>query len=113
MPRAAGKPRPLSEGEELMALHIRAERLPAPEREHVFHPTRKWRFDFAWPAPYRIAVECEGGIHSGGRHVRASGFKADAEKYNEAALLGWRVLRFATEQVRDGTAIATLKRAFA
>lgn len=113
MPSANKVPAAKSEGEELMALHIRIEKLPSPEREFAFaRPERKWRFDFAWPAPRRIAVEVEGGTRGNGRHVRHAGFVNDAEKYNTATILGWRVLRFTTDQVRDGTAIATLKRAF-
>lgn len=48
-------------------------------------------------------IECEGGIHSYGRHNRASGFIADCEKYLEAALLGWRVIRLTGEQINAGT----------
>lgn len=29
-------------------------------REHRFHPTRRWRFDFAWPDE-KVALEVEGG----------------------------------------------------
>ena len=65
----------------------------APEREYRFHPARKWRFDFAWPAQ-RVAVEIEGGLWNGGRHGTALGMLADMEKYNAAACLGWLVLRF-------------------
>ena len=99
-----------SEGEELMALHVRAEKLPAPVREFRFAPPRQWRFDFAWPEQ-KLAVEVEGGIFTKGRHSRGSGMLADMEKYNRAALLGWRVLRFFTDQVRDGSAIAVVKEA--
>lgn len=61
--------------------------------EYRFHPTRRWRFDFAyWPA--KVAIEIEGGVYSRGRHTRGSGFVADCEKYNAAAELGWTVLRF-------------------
>lgn len=62
-------------------------------REHKFHPIRKWRFDFAIPQ-YLIAIECEGGVWSGGRHTRGLGYSKDCEKYNNATLLGWRVLRY-------------------
>jgi very-short-patch-repair endonuclease len=96
----------------MLNLHIRAEKLPTPEREFRFHPKRMWRFDFAWPGK-RIAVEVEGGVYSGGRHTRGKGFVADTTKYNAAALLGWRVFRFPTDMVRNGTAIKTLKEAFA
>ena len=63
------------------------------EREYRFHPERKWRFDFANPH-MKVAVEIEGGAFSGGRHTRGAGFVADCEKYNQATVLGWRVLRY-------------------
>ena len=66
--------------------------LPAPVMEHRFDLVRRWRFDYAWPA-HRIALEVEGGIWTGGRHTRGAGFLKDCEKYNRAAVLGWRVLR--------------------
>lgn len=66
--------------------------LPAPMAEYRFHPERRWRFDYAWPAQ-RVALEVEGGVWTGGRHTRGAGFLGDMEKYNAAALLGWRVLR--------------------
>lgn len=78
--------------------------LPAPTCEYRFHPTRKWRFDFAW-CEYKVAVEVEGGVWSRGRHVRGQGFIDDCEKYNAAAALGWRVFRFPGSQVEDGTAL--------
>ena len=66
------------------------------EMEHKFHPTRKWRFDFAW-VDLKIALECDGGQFKtgGGRHNSDS----DREKLNNAALLGWRVVRFSARQI--------------
>ena len=61
--------------------------------QHKFHPTRKWRFDFAWP-DLKLACEIDGGIFSRGRHVNPRGFIADCEKSNEATRLGWRLFRF-------------------
>lgn len=58
-------------------------------REHRFHPTRRWRFDFAWPSQ-KLGVEIDGR----GRHQTVAGVRADCEKMNEAIRLGWRVLRF-------------------
>jgi len=66
--------------------------IPMPLTEYKFHPTRRWRFDYAWPA-YRLALEVEGGIWVGGRHNSPTGFFKDLEKYNAAAILGWRILR--------------------
>lgn len=65
---------------------------PEPEQEYRFHPTRRWRFDFAW-VDARVAVECEGGTWTRGRHTRGGGFEKDCEKYNSATAMGWRVFR--------------------
>jgi very-short-patch-repair endonuclease len=74
--------------------------IPMPIREHKFHPTRKWRFDFAWP-DQKIAIEVEGGLFlaGGGRHNRGASMKGDMEKYNEAACFGWSVLRYTPDQL--------------
>src|SRR5262245_38382799 len=74
-----------------------------PVREHVCHPTRRWRFDVAWPE-VGIAAEVEGGTWTGGRHTRGAGFESDCEKYNEAGVLGWIVFRFTAAMVRSGAA---------
>ncbi len=71
---------------------------PALEREFRFHPTRKWRADFAH-IPSCTLIEIEGGIWIRGRHTTPRGFTADAEKYLEAALAGWRVLRLVDTQI--------------
>jgi len=91
----------MSGAERLLLLHLRAAGLPEPVREYRFHPSRKWRFDFAWPAAM-LAVEIEGGSWIAGRHVRGRGFEADCEKYNAAVLLGWRILRFTPAMVECG-----------
>lgn len=78
--------------------------IPAPEIEYLFHERRKWRFDFAWPAQ-KMAVEIEGGTWIQGRHTRGAGFQDDCEKYAEALLLGWRVLRVPTDWVTSGIAL--------
>ena len=98
------------------------------EREFKFHPTRKWRFDYAFP-DRKIAIEIEGGtfgrvvvcnncgsrvmrtlkdgsavpVREGGRHNTGAGFEADLEKYNEAAILGWRVVRVSAPMILDET----------
>ena len=71
---------------------------PALQSEFRFHPTRKWRADYAH-IESRTLIEVEGGAWVGGRHTRAAGFVADAEKYLEAALGGWRVVRLVGSQL--------------
>jgi very-short-patch-repair endonuclease len=94
-------PKELSVGEETFAVQCGYYKL-RPEREYVFHPKRRWRFDFAFP-DRKLAVEVEGGM--GGRHQRRAGFEGDAYKYNDAAKLGWFVLRYTTAMVTRGDAI--------
>ena len=112
----------MSKLEATLALHLKALKLPAPVKEHRFHPTRQWRFDFAWP-DLMLAAEVEGGTESHGqkrtirgkvitvksRHLTPSGFREDCKKYNEAARLGWRVLRFSGAMVNKGEAVQTIK----
>lgn len=102
----------VSKWEELLARQIAADKLPAPVREYRFHAGRRWRLDFVW-LEQALAVEVEGGIFSGGRHTRGAGFAADSDKYNAAVLLGWRLLRFTDRQVKDGSAVATIRAALA
>ena len=78
--------------------------------EHRFHASRRWRFDFAL-VPLGIALEVDGGVWTGGRHVRPKGFLRDTEKLNEASLSGWIVLRVTPQQVVDGTALSLVLRA--
>lgn len=47
----------------------------------------------------RTLIEIEGGIYIQGRHNRAAGFIADTEKYLEAFLAGWAVVRLAAAQI--------------
>ena len=81
--------------------------------EHKFHPTRKWRFDFALP-DYKLAIEIDGGafLPFGGRHGRGLGMVKDCEKYRAAADLGWRVWRFSPKCITTDfikTTIQTFK----
>jgi hypothetical protein len=78
--------------EKLFFALLRADRLPLPEAEYRFHPTRRWRLDYCWPAQ-GVALEIEGGVWIGGRHNRASGYVKDMEKYNAWAARGGRLLR--------------------
>lgn len=99
----------MSQLEETLLLHIRASGLPEPEREVQFH-ARKWRFDLCWPEQ-RLAVEVDGGLRVYGRHQRPEGYERDAEKLNEAAIAGYRVLRFTRGMIERGLAVQQLARA--
>jgi uncharacterized protein YecE (DUF72 family) len=87
--------------EERLARFLVRAQLPAPVRELRFAPPRLWRFDFAWP-DRQIAVEIEGGVFVRGGHSRGVDFTDDCEKYDIAALLGWRVYRFTVKQFESG-----------
>jgi very-short-patch-repair endonuclease len=73
---------------------------PPLEREVKFHVSRRWRADFAHLAS-RTLIEIEGGIFlpGGGRHSRGAGYAKDAEKYLEAVLAGWTVIRLTERQL--------------
>ena len=78
--------------ERSFALWLKQTALPVPVQQFYFAEARSWRFDFAWP-DRRVAVEIEGVTRAGGRHQRIEGFLSDAEKYETALLMGWRVYR--------------------
>jgi hypothetical protein len=78
------------------------------EAEYRFHPTRKWRFDYAVPH-MMIAIEIEGGIFPSrnvrgemvtGAHVRGKHYQSDLDKYNSATFWGWSVFRFSVQDVK-------------
>lgn len=106
-----------------------------PVAEHLFAleaAGRRWRFDWAW-IDQRIALEVEGGyamqarckcgqaahcracgrpVMGGGRHTRAAGFLEDMDKYNTAAILGWRVYRQPTKAIASGGAVRLMAEVF-
>ena len=96
-----------SKGEETLALHLKALNIKY-EREFKFCESRKWKADFHI-LESKLLVEVEGGIWSGGRHTRGSGYIKDLEKYNEVSKLGYTLLRFSTEQVVSGKAIKEIQ----
>ncbi len=117
----------MSKPEEILAFHMKALRMGPFERQYKFHPTLKWRFDFAWPE-HKVAVEVEGGVSHAklvspkgtpiiGHHIHPEGFEHDCCKYNEATLLGWRLIRVTPRMVgsmrRGGSATEYIRRALA
>lgn len=93
----------MSAPEELFALQLRAVGIQV-EREFKFHSIRKWRADFAIPSKM-LLIEIEGGLFINGRHNRGKGMINDMDKYNNAALLGYRILRFSPAMVKSGDAL--------
>lgn len=74
-------------------------------KEYLFHPDRKWRFDYAIPS-HKVAIEIDGAVWTMGRHNRPEGYINDMEKLNTAASMGWLVLRFTTD---DRLKVSTLR----
>ena len=79
------------------------------KEEMEFHPIRKWRADFCITSA-KLLVEIEGGGFVAGRHGRGAGLRSDCEKYAEAMILGYRVLRVVPDQVKDGTALGWIEK---
>jgi hypothetical protein len=99
--------------------------LPEPEPEYKFC-SRGWKFDWYWqdrPFCPAVALEIEGGIFGKGKpcstckrrpvgaHTSIANMLRDVEKYNEAAILGIKVIRCIPKAVKDGTVFITLRRA--
>lgn len=81
-------------------------------KEVKFHPIRKWRFDWALVrSKKQIAIEYDGGVFTGGGHVRGMIFSSNCEKLNTAALMGWTVLRFTAPMIRAGMHETMIKEA--
>src|SRR5262245_12547573 len=90
-----------------LAAQIKLAGLREPIREYRFNPSRRWRADFAWP-DRRLLLEVEGAVFVNGRHTRGKGFTADIEKYNQAVLDGYKVLRVTPEHIKRGYALGLL-----
>lgn len=84
-----------------------------PVAEYRFHKTRRWRFDWCF-VENKLALEVEGGAwkKGGGRHNRGKGFIADMEKYNEAAIYGFRLIRVTPQQMESGEVVNIIQRFF-
>lgn len=97
--------------------------LPAPVAEYRFAKPRRFAFDYAWPDA-KVALEVEGGLYgigkpdpfTGRRRVAGHGsiqrLKSDMEKYNIAAMHGWRVLRCTVQEFERGDAFQLVCNAF-
>lgn len=102
----------MSEPEDLLAFQLKAVGIPF-EREVAFAKPRLWRADFVIGGSSLLLIEIDGGTWTGGRHVTGQGHAADAEKRNEAVILGYRPLTFTPDQVKSGVALQTIEKALA
>ncbi len=86
--------------------------IPEPLCEYQFDESRKWKFDFCWLAWPRVALEVEGGAYRGQGHRSVGVFLRNMEKYNEAAIAGWRLIRCTWDDVlKTGKVYPLIKRA--
>lgn len=121
-------------GHHLRVMELAHDRWPSFVEELRFAPPRRFRFDFA-SKEVMVAIECEGGgysrqvrcnhcgqlivrilksgqiakVYEGGRHNTGKGAENDMEKYNLAAFLGWTVLRYTGNMIKDGSAILQIE----
>lgn len=98
-----------SDLEAIYLWQVYAAGLPEPVREYKAIPTRRYHYDFAWPAR-KLLVEIQGGIWTRGAHARGAGIERDYEKTNLAMLAGWRVLQFSGGMVKSGEALEFTQR---
>jgi very-short-patch-repair endonuclease len=96
---------------------VKSHLLPVITRKFLFAKQplgRRWEADFAYP-DLKLLIEIDGGVwrRGGGAHSHPSNIQRDMEKSNDAALLGYRQLRFTSDQVRNGEAVAFLIRVLA
>jgi len=68
--------------------------------EYKFLEDRRFRFDYAIPDKM-IAIEYEGVMGGNSRHTNRFGYTKDTEKYNLAAINGWKVLRYTALNIND------------
>lgn len=110
-PKATNKAKAKEQARKLAELvDINLSELPGYRKEFIFHPTRKWRFDYAW-TDIKVALEIHGGVFTNGRHTRGKGFSEDKVKMNSAQLLGWIVIEATTAQVKNGQMLKWIKEA--
>lgn len=93
--------------EETLALQIRVEKLPVPQREFKPFADRRFRCDFTWEY-LRLICEVDGEVH----RIK-SRFHADIEKHALLVLAGWTVLRVGGREVRSGLGIEWVREAIA
>jgi len=95
-----------SEIENMLSWMLQASNIDGWVREYKFNPDKPWRFNFCWEKE-KFAVE----IYKGGNHVRSGGITRECEKYNDAVLLGWRILLVTKSQVKSEQVLEWIREA--
>ena len=87
--------------------------LPEAVKQYRFYPPRRFRFDRCY-MDQMVAIELDGGVYSGGGHVRGKGYESNREKDNLAIELGWVVLHYTSKQLRSNPfgVVEQIKRVF-
>lgn len=93
-----------SELEELLKLQLVASGIKGFVQQHQPLLPRRWSLDFSMP-PQKLAVEVQGMVH----RIKDK-FRRDIEKRAELMLDGWKVLEVDGEAIKDGRALAWIKR---
>lgn len=101
-----------SSAEAILANRCERHGLPKPEMQALLIPSRKFRWDLAWPA-YRVCVDVQGGMYSNGRHLRVQGYETDLVKSALVQLEGYIALAFTPRQIDDNVAVMFIAAALA
>jgi hypothetical protein len=72
--------------------------------QHTFHPTRQWKFDFAFPE-VKIAIEIQG---VGPGHTSPKGILNDHAKNFEAVRYGWTTIYLMNKMLAPSTITNTV-----
>lgn len=89
----AGKAKAVSKGLAKIKADLKYSGIAFQEEYPFAKPERAFLFDIAFPE-IKVAIEYEGIFSDKSRHTSYVGYSRDTEKYNLAAILGWRVLRY-------------------
>jgi hypothetical protein len=125
----------MSAAEEMLALHLKADKICYQREVQEIIPGRKFKFDF-WCAKFRfpvimdgfrasldaknydykqVLVEVQGGVWLKGKsgHSSGTGITRDCEKLSLAAVYGYRTIVVTPAQIKSGQAISWIKAALA
>lgn len=73
--------------------------------QYPFHPTRQYRFDFAFPE-IKLAIEMQG---YGPGHASFKEMYSDYVRHNEAVKLGWQIMYFMQPHIQKDSLEKTLE----